>query len=1352
MIIPSNPLVVPMNVQALAVNERDARDASPFLSGASAMFDRQAGVDNDAFLGANVNRSLMAGAAQPLEPGVHLHWALPKALCNGLARDSELQFPAAPNRWLVNRIVVSGRSATRTSWVVLSDLLNDDMPTGQMSITLPTVPSESGQNFQYCGEHQPFDGQWQEPVIPSGQTFAAMTGSNLTAVANGHPTFATFYPNCRGVFGFTDTLADLEVPRGQSIDLMYTVTGWYSDMALDPLGGGKLALADIQETLGWTFDLPDSRPGGKEPDCSLFHGNVQGVSWHPDRTYLPDYTAATPVAQMDLSLGCNPPEAMSSYLLGKIESPPEYCELLLDAYFEGLLTKLNEPQSNQLNRLREELHELGFRSDKAEYLYSITEQVGTDSIQVEAEDLPPAIGDALNALNMSERRLALLIESMAKYQWQLFSDWYRIFMVDDVTLQQGSYDVANNKLKELPRLHRTIELAARAVQIERGALIEQLLDNQQLQQLPAPRFWQPTDLSCLLSGDADALPSINRYDNGEQPAAPGGYLRCRLNDQLVTRATVNGLPVGAANFANCALPESNNLPVSDTFNSLLIESLILNVDLLSSLGGGKVSFQDLLQGLLGRSKSIAVKGRAPAFCSLNDWTSNPWVPLLAYWEVEFAPVFPLTDAVHDNYSANFFNSQFTIGQNEGAAIGYVPPGDPANSAFCQSYTGVAYLSTSAIDNFTKDLAESNDPFLQECLRLIRQKNMVVQALSGFNEALVMHDQQLQLDIAVPSGAAYEFFTQAVAAAVGVHSHTGPNFNSFFNPVRAGYLKVGVTLIDVFGQKRRVEPITMSIAESLTATYHERAVPNIAFLPPRMSEEARLLFRFIAADSSGVQEMNAHPATSPICGWLMPNLLARSLFVYNAHGGSVGSLFLNDAGTELMWQSAPGNDETIDLDAEATMQDQQPQLRDLIMALRNGSPQFFKDFIQSIDNVSAYVQPQSVMSDSPVPLIIGRPLAIVQAALALELMGTAHCNQSMGVLDLPPSNTLCETDNGLTQIDYPVVLGNFEDLEDGLFGFFKFEGGDYRYGNFYTMGADSAWESGVQLPSQSTITVKPRPEFGAVTLEDAAFQKVLMLLDPHATVAATTGILPTKRVVIPPNMFSDSIRKMEVTFETAPILGGSSALTIPLIAEAGYGWSWVQERKAQPRSYWDTKSEISAHPPEALWTYSPQTLLEGWLRLAPDLLRFSLVNTDKKALVMQGVNNGMSITFVNELRQAITLVPGRAVEVGTQAVGSIFYLHFGQAVRDADVPRIQLRGDGWSFTPYQSERYGGYIAAVRTEPLTLGGGVESVPISVDNLTITTDKQLFRAYFDCYGIPGVDFVSYVDKLAVAAPSQT
>ena len=352
MIIPSNPLVVPMNVQALAVNERDARDASPFLSGASAMFDRQAGVDNDAFLGANVNRSLMAGAAQPLEPGVHLHWALPKALCNGLARDSELQFPAAPNRWLVNRIVVSGRSATRTSWVVLSDLLNDDMPTGQMSITLPTVPSESGQNFQYCGEHQPFDGQWQEPVIPSGQTFAAMTGSNLTAVANGHPTFATFYPNCRGVFGFTDTFADLEVPRGQSIDLMYTVTGWYSDMALDPLGGGKLALADIQETLGWTFDLPDSRPGGKEPDCSLFHGNVQGVSWHPDRTYLPDYTAATPVAQMDLSLGCNPPEAMSSYLLGKIESPPEYCELLLDAYFEGLLTKLNEPQSNQLNRLR----------------------------------------------------------------------------------------------------------------------------------------------------------------------------------------------------------------------------------------------------------------------------------------------------------------------------------------------------------------------------------------------------------------------------------------------------------------------------------------------------------------------------------------------------------------------------------------------------------------------------------------------------------------------------------------------------------------------------------------------------------------------------------------------------------------------------------------------------------------------------------------------------------------------------------------------------------------------------------------------------------------------------------------
>ena len=56
----------------------------------------------------------------------------------------------------------------------------------------------------------------------------------------------------------------------------------------------------------------------------------------------------------------------------------------------------------------------------------------------------------------------------------------------------------------------------------------------------------------------------------------------------------------------------------------------------------------------------------------------------------------------------------------------------------------------------------------------------------------------------------------------------------------------------------------------------------------------------------------HPATTPVCGWVLPNHLDGSLFVYTAQRrASLGTLLLNDEKTVILWQSAPGNDETID---------------------------------------------------------------------------------------------------------------------------------------------------------------------------------------------------------------------------------------------------------------------------------------------------------------------------------------------------------------------------------------------------------------------------------------------------------
>src|SRR5262245_4338795 len=126
-------LIVPVNVAALCVGTADATgdqstwpqaDFTLLPSTELAPYISAAVLERSTPLGAQAN---FAGA------GVHLHWALPAAIAQGEQGESNITFPAAPNRWLVSRILVNISDATNpvttvTSWVVASDVLNNTLP------------------------------------------------------------------------------------------------------------------------------------------------------------------------------------------------------------------------------------------------------------------------------------------------------------------------------------------------------------------------------------------------------------------------------------------------------------------------------------------------------------------------------------------------------------------------------------------------------------------------------------------------------------------------------------------------------------------------------------------------------------------------------------------------------------------------------------------------------------------------------------------------------------------------------------------------------------------------------------------------------------------------------------------------------------------------------------------------------------------------------------------------------------------------------------------------------------------------------------------------------------------------
>src|SRR4051812_32497470 len=119
-------LVVPTDVEALCVTA-SAGDRSPRFVGPAADFSQlpvwdetDGRMHGSPLLGDSVERF----AGRSIEPGVHLHWALPEGLVHGRrGADGRIRFPAAPNRWLVTRIGPLGDDGAPLlrSWIVESD-------------------------------------------------------------------------------------------------------------------------------------------------------------------------------------------------------------------------------------------------------------------------------------------------------------------------------------------------------------------------------------------------------------------------------------------------------------------------------------------------------------------------------------------------------------------------------------------------------------------------------------------------------------------------------------------------------------------------------------------------------------------------------------------------------------------------------------------------------------------------------------------------------------------------------------------------------------------------------------------------------------------------------------------------------------------------------------------------------------------------------------------------------------------------------------------------------------------------------------------------------------------------------
>ena len=541
------------------------------------------------------------------------------------------------------------------------------------------------------------------------------------------------------------------------------------------------------------------------------------------------------------------------------------------------------------------------------------------------------------------------------------------------------------------------------------------------------------------------------------------------------------------------------------------------------------------------------------------WTAQPWNPIMLDWEVE---IFPLQKN-DENDIINHFTLQdhhpdltLTSANNHFEESGVIFSGNTLLSPHAK----IKVLD--AINNYLENpnhkksaVADSINAQKEQ----IEKGHFLSQAFSGFNAAMLMHKQTMQLPIDDPLAFEdYSDFSQKIKELVGDENKWAPMPENPFSPIRAGKIKVlNLRLIDSFG--RHVDaPVEKN-------TIHSHAFPtaeDMAVMLPRITQPTRLNLRWISANRDEL-EMNSHPESSPICGWILPNNLDNSMMIYDQSGDLLG--LIDQKG---IWKEGPGNQNKISINHIPNK-----HLRQVVLSLEKDSADFLKIANKTLEKID----PESFAQHLDLALLMGRPIAIVRASLNLELKGRTAVNQSWDLFTKDIEDETYDTE-GFEKVRFPIRLGEPGQFNDGVIGFWKDEetkGPFHATISVKDMNTKEDFENEEDRDfdeepdriensdtSKDTETIhyykNGKPNI-AVSIADAP-QTFTMLIDPRAKVHVVSGIQPTKVINLPPDQYMDALRRIDIFFMASPILCPKGRIALPLPIEPGFEWSWISKQK------------------------------------------------------------------------------------------------------------------------------------------------------------------------------------------------
>jgi len=1132
----SNTLFIPIELKAMVVNDQARKGqnfqrwqmkyknlesyASPMPPAFSS--NTESGWNND-----------------PSANGVYLHWSLPQALRTGEQNNqtAKTAYPLVPNRWLVVRYSGPLANRTATGWVVESDYLDPDRGTS------PYIDPHSRDKLQITRIGRKIDiASWSE---------SATEKLFLTAIGPGDITFSAYQPYAENVFSIHDPLTGVRLPDTVS----YLVVGWYSNPADDILA----SVTDVDSfkqklnELNWQVKNDDSQ----FCSVSLYHGMSYGIEW--DQTGpIPTSARPTNADNVSLAIGNTSIDALTALIQKQADDAHKSDEIdtqLLEAFQYNLLPLLDRPNGPDL--LRQAIHKAGFCSYHGGYEWVIvktpqdqsgaTAQVPYPEAPIEWTD-PNLDPDWLSALNQNQTDYDRAFRSLQAMQGKLYRLWWTKGKFDNIgfTNQQilkkkdcdftcPHFDnLLNSVAQQTQRQAATVADLLNAIphgatqqelkqSIREYAQKNKLPEGYELKRYARQAFYQANDPVVLISG-AKASSLLHVPD----------ALTCRFDSQSIAGLTYGSHTIDVASMdgkiptvdlskfpaeiASLIPSVVNEFFFLDPNNATAIATIALNDSSPSTVKALTAQMSDHKNEI----------GQLPDLV-LSSW-QQPWKPLFLLWTVFYYPI-QHDDGGKDNWEFDGYNYKL------------IDPNLPQNNPEKIVLSGTTLLTPQSSFNFQKQLDKyrKNHPeldatelkALEDFIDVTDDWDFLSQTLDGFMFQLTSKDNESNRTPVLAS---------TIGRLIGSNNSIVPDLGALPQPFK-GWQKSNfqqyrsgqfcfekLMVVDIFGQS--IEVSTSQTYLEIKPTRAPDMIPaanktvlseepyRFIQLSPRLLQPARFNFDFVSANDDK-KIIHLHDSVNPVCAWVLPNHIDRALACYDPAGHYLGELRVvtNENGQRVVkWEFAPNSGQT----TQQQLATDFPHLGEMVKGLIEKGAIAFDNFFQVIDETLWVVEPLGSRNDRNLSVLVGRPLALTRAKLQYELDGPPVSDPSWQYVFKPSIPDFI-------RYTYPVRLGELKLRNDGLIGYFT--GSDYGQFNSVHMPP-----SGTYTPTDPPYVVEiKKGNFIDLSFEDGSDAFITMLVDPRASVHATTSILPTSILEVPAKFVEPALSAMEVVFHAGPIL-------------------------------------------------------------------------------------------------------------------------------------------------------------------------------------------------------------------------